>query len=163
MNPVDLIVIFILIGGFIWGFTKGLIYMLFSLIAIIIGVFAGSRLTPVLMPIIFSENSSKFGFVILFVIVFTVFYFVTRKLSSLVENLIEFLELEWLDSLGGGVLGLMQFGIISGILISLLFNIGVLDMTPGSDGIQFAYFVSEASGTVIEFIAGNLGKFTSTS
>lgn len=159
MNPVDLVVIVILVGGFIWGFSKGFIYMIFSLLAIIVGVLAASRITPLLMPILFSENSTKFGFIILFILLFTLIYFIIRKLSTLVENLVEFLELEWLDSLGGGLLGLFQFLIIAGILMNLLYNVGVIQMIPQNDQIQFAYFVSRVSGSVIEYIAGNLDKF----
>ncbi len=159
MNPIDIAIIAVLVGGFIWGFSRGFIYMLFSLLAIIGGVLAASRLTPLLIPIVFKNANPQVAFIVLFVILFTVVYFIIKKLTYLIENLVEFLELEWLDSTLGGVLGLAQFLIICGILLNLAYTVGLMQLVPGYESVRFANFVSDTSKGVINFIAGNLDKF----
>jgi membrane protein required for colicin V production len=156
LNPVDFALIAILIVGFIWGFRKGLVYMVFSLIAIIGGIFAGGKLAPIIVPHIFSEQYGQVGYIVLFIIIFILVYFVIKKLSHLLENVLEFMELEWLDSLLGGVLGLAQLLIIVGIILNIGYNTGVLYLIPGSDQVTIAPIVSETSRVVVDFISGNL-------
>lgn len=155
-NPIDLAVIILLLVGFIWGFSKGFIYMIFSLIAIVGGVFAASKLSPLIVPLIFKANDSRVGFIVIFIVVFTLIYFIVKKLTYLFEDMIEFMELEWLDSLVGGVLGLAQLLIIAGILVNLGQGTGLLQLIPGSESIQFAFFVSDTSTRFIDFLAGNI-------
>lgn len=155
-NPVDLAVVVLLLVGFIWGFSKGLIYMIFSLLAIIGGVFAASKLSPLLVPLLFKTADSRVGFIVIFVLVFTLIYFIVKKLTYLFEDMVEFLELEWLDSLLGGVIGFAQLMIIAGIIISLGQGTGIIKLIPGNENIQFAFFVSDTSTKFIDFLAGNL-------
>lgn len=159
MNPIDIAIIAILAGGFIWGFSRGFIYMLFSLLAIVGGALAASRLAPLAAPLIFKNANPQVAFIVVFVILFTLVYFIIKKLTYLIENLVDFLELQWLDNTLGGVLGLAQFLIICGILINLTSNIGLFQMIPGYENVRFAAFVSDTSKGFIEFIAGNLDKF----
>ena len=155
-NPVDLAVIVLLIVGFIWGFSKGMVYMLFSLIAIVGGVFGAAKLSPLILPVLFKNSDARVGHVVIFVLLFTIIYFVVKKLSYLFEDMIEWLELEWLDSLFGGLLGLAQFLIIVGVIINLGNGTGLIAQIPGHEGIRFAFLVSDTSTKVIDFLAGNL-------
>ena len=124
MNPVDIGIIVILFGGFIWGFTRGFIYMIFSLLAIVAGVLAAGQITPLILPLIFSPEYSKIGYILSFIVLFTVFYVIVKKLCYVVLDMVEFLELEWLDSLLGGVIGFAQFFLIVGVLYMMLQTIG---------------------------------------
>ncbi|OHD57122.1 MAG: hypothetical protein A2Y33_09360 [Spirochaetes bacterium GWF1_51_8] len=158
MNPIDIAVFVILIAGFIWGFSKGFIYMIFSLLAIIAGVFASGKLAPLIMPYIFGDQPSQVGYIVIFIVVFIVIYFIVKKLTYLILDVVEFLELEWLDSLLGGVIGLAQFLIIAGVLVNLAQGTGLLQLIPQDNEIKFAYVVSATSRNVIDFIAGNIGQ-----
>lgn len=155
-NPVDLAVAVLLLVGFIWGFSKGLVYMVFSLLAIIGGVFAASKLSPLLVPLLFRSADSRVGFIVIFIVVFTLIYFIVKKLTYLFEDMVEFLELEWLDSLLGGVIGFAQLMIIAGIVVSLGQGTGIIYLIPGNENIQFAFFVSDTSTRFIDFLAGNM-------
>ena len=146
MNPVDIAVFAILIAGFIWGFSKGFIYMIFSLLAIIAGVFASGKLAPLLMPYLFGAQPSQIGYIVIFIVIFIIIYFIVKKLTYLVLDMVEFLELEWLDSLLGGV------------LVNLAQGTGLLQLVPQDQEIRFAYVVSTTSRSVIDYIAGNLGQ-----
>ncbi len=158
LNPVDFAIAVILFLGFVWGFSKGLMYMLFSLLAIIGGVIAGGKLSPLLTASIFPEKYYQVGYVVLFILLFTVVYFIIRKLSHLIESVVEFLELEWLDSLFGGLLGFAQFLIIAGIILNLSMSTGLFNLIPHSDTVKLGVVVTESSNAVIHFLAGTFNQ-----
>ena len=156
MNPIDLAVIILLLAGFIFGFSKGFVYMIFSLLAIVGGVFAAGKLTPVIQPYLFSSKYTQLGYIVIFIIIFTLIYFIVRKVSYLFEDMIAFLELEWLDSLLGGFIGLFQFLIIIGVLTTLAYSTGFIRMIPQYQDIKFTLLVSDFSQKIISFLMGNL-------
>jgi membrane protein required for colicin V production len=158
MNPIDIAVIVILIVGFIWGFNKGFIYMVFSLLAILLGIFAASKLAPFISQAIFPEKYLQLGNIVLFIIIFTAIYFIIRKISYLFEDMIEFLELEWLDSLLGGIIGFLQFFIIVGVVFTLTKNVGLEHLIPAATEAQIALFVADISQKMIGFIMGNINS-----
>jgi uncharacterized membrane protein required for colicin V production len=158
MNPIDFAVIIILILGFVWGFNKGFVYMVFSLLAIICGAFGAGKLVPLILPLIFSTKYAQMGYIVLFILIFTLIYFIIRKLSYVVEDMIEFLELEWLDSLLGGTIGLVQFLIIFGVIITVLQNTNMINFIPNYQEMRFSFFIADVSQKIIQFIAGNISN-----
>ncbi len=154
MNPIDFAVIILLIAGFIWGFTKGFIYMIFSLLAIVGGLYAGFKLTPLLVPI-FPAQYSQTGYIVVFIVIFIIVYFIIKKITYLFNDMIEFLELEWLDSLLGGIIGLAQFLLIIGIIFTVGNSSGFLAFIPAFHDTKIASAVSYFSSKIIGFIAGN--------
>ncbi len=160
MNPIDFVVIILLLIGFIWGFNKGFIYMIFSLLAILGGIFGASKLAPLLITI-FPAQYNKMGYIILFMLFFIIIYFVIKKLTYLLEDMIEFLELEWLDSLLGGIIGLFQFLIIIGVIINIGNSSGFFQFIPSSHDTKIAFFISDISQRIIGFLAGNLSAISS--
>ena len=158
MNPIDFAVIALLILGFIWGFSKGFIYMIFSLLAIIGGAFSAGKLVPLIVPRLFAQSNYQLGYIILFVLIFTLVYFIIKKITYLLEDMVEFLELEWLDNLLGGFIGLFQLLIIIGVVVNIFSNTGLLKMIPSYQDIRFAFLVSDTSQKIVTFIAGNIGN-----
>jgi uncharacterized membrane protein required for colicin V production len=158
-SPFDVFVAFVLAGGFAWGFVRGFGTMLFSLAAIVAGIFSAAQLAPLVVPKIFGAAASQGWYILFFVVVFTAVYVIIKKLSHLFDNMIEFMELEWLDSLLGGFVGLLQFVIIFGVLISVARSAGVLHFLPETPPVQLAWLVSDTSGRIISFLSGTLGSF----
>jgi uncharacterized membrane protein required for colicin V production len=158
MNPIDFAVIIILILGFVWGFNKGFVYMVFSLLAILCGAFGAGKLVPFILPAIFPAKYTQMGYIVLFILIFTLIYFIIRKLSYLVDDMIAFLELEWLDSLLGGTIGLFQFLIILGVIITVLQNSNMINFIPNYQDLRFSYFIADISQKIIQFIAGNISS-----
>jgi membrane protein required for colicin V production len=158
MNPIDIAVIALLILGFIWGFSKGFIYMIFSLLAILGGAFTAGKVVPLIVPHLFSQANYQLGYIILFVIIFTLVYFIIKKITYLLEDMVEFLELEWLDSLMGGFIGLFQLLIIIGVLVNIVNSMGMFKLLPSYEDIKFAFLISDTSQRIVTFIAGNIGS-----
>lgn len=121
----DLLIVVFLVVGFVYGFSRGLINMLFTLLAIVVGL-AGGILLGKLVVSWLPEGYRQVWFWIVFVVVFTGGYFALKRLSYWLEDMLEFLELEWLDSLLGGLLGLFQFGFLVGLVFILLARIPFL-------------------------------------
>jgi uncharacterized membrane protein required for colicin V production len=155
-NPVDLVVIVILVVGFVWGFSSGFIHMVLSLAAIIVGIFIAGKLTPLIINYFVSEKYGTFGYILIFVLIFILVYFIIKKLTYLIEDMIEFLELEWLDSLLGGCLGLLQFFILMGLFINLLRKMNLIGILPYSEDMTITYIVAENAAKIVAFIAGSL-------
>lgn len=157
-SPIDIIAIIILVFGFIWGFNRGFIYMLFSLLAIVLGVISAGKLVPLLLPKLF-KNNFQIWYIILFIIIFTIVYFIIRKISYLFEDIIEFLELEWLDCLLGGILGTAQFFIILGIIYSILQDFKILSLFNLNQNIKIMPYISLYSKIFVNFLIGNYNLF----
>lgn len=157
MNPIDFAIIILMIAGFAWGFSKGFIYMIFSLLAIIGGLFVSNRLAPLILPI-FPSQYSKIGYIVVFIIIFIIIYVLIKKLTYLLNDMVEFLELEWLDSLIGGVIGLVQFIIIIGVIISVGNSTRFFEFIPALQDSKISYTVSNISMIIINFIAGNFSS-----
>jgi Colicin V production protein. len=156
MNPIDFAIIIVLFVGFVWGFTKGFVSMIFSLLAILAGIFGAGKLVPLILPHLFSAQYGQLGYIVLFVILFTLIYFIIKKITYLIEDMVAFLELEWLDSLLGGIIGLFQIWIIAGVILSITYNTGAIRMLPQWEEIKIGGVVSSVSQNIIHLIAGNL-------
>ncbi len=156
MNPLDILVVALVVLGFIWGFNKGFIYMIFSLLAIIGGAFSAGKLVPLILPRLFPQQYHQLGYIVLFVVIFTLIYFLIKKITYLLEDMVEFLELEWLDSLLGGCLGLFQFLVIVGVVVTIASQTGLIRLIPSYQDMKIALFISDTSQVIVSFIAGNL-------
>lgn len=156
IHPLDLAIAGILIAGFIWGFTRGFVSMFFSLLALVGGVLAASKLVPVILPHLFNEKNAQLGYIILYVILFTLVYFIVKKLTYLFEDMVEFLELEWLDSLLGGGVGLAQFLIIAGVLLSVAQATGLYQLIPNAQESRIAGLLTTSTQQFIVFLSGSL-------
>jgi len=157
MNPIDFVLIILLIAGFAWGFSKGFIYMIFSLLSIIGGIFAASRFAPIIVPI-FPRQYYGIGYIIVFILIFILIYVIIKKLTYLFIDMVEFLELEWLDSLLGGIVGLLQFLIIIGIILSVGNTSRLITFMPVFKDSKITTVILNLSMIIINFIAGNFSS-----
>ena len=119
MRYYDLLIVGLLIVGFVYGFRRGLIAMLFTLLAVVLGLVAGVMVGKAIVGVL-PPSYRQAWFWIIFVLLFTGVYFGVKQFSYWLEDVLEFLELEWLDSLLGGIVGLLQFGLIVGLVFVLV-------------------------------------------
>lgn len=150
MQYYDLLIVAFLVVGFVYGFTRGLITMLFSLLAVIVGLLGGVFVAR-LIASWFPESYRQVWFWIVFVVVFTGGYFGIKRLSYWLEDMLEFLELEWLDAFLGGVLGLLQFGFIVGLVFILFTRIPFLPYEWIRKELPFGVLLGEWTQGVIAF------------
>lgn len=149
LQAIDVVILILLIIGFIWGFGKGFLYMFFSLLGIVFGILAGVKLPP----LIFSLFKVKFeffhlaiGFLIIFLSVYSVFVKISNSLGDILENM----DLTWVDSLMGGIIGTLQLSILTGLVVNLLTHLNI------------AFIIKESKTSLLLPIFNQLFAFLTT-
>ncbi len=119
MRYYDLLIVVFLVIGFVYGFGRGFINMIFTLLAVALGLMLGVALGKLVAGWL-PQAYRQVWFWVVFVAVFTGGYFGVKRFSYWLEDVLEFFELEWLDSLLGGMVGLLQFGFLVGLVFLLV-------------------------------------------
>ena len=119
INWLDITVLVILAVYFITGLLRGFVRQVFSILAIggglIVAVMFFDLLGSLLVEKQFIQNNSianVIGFII--ILIFT--YIIIQLLGWIITKLIGTFQLNWVDRLGGGILGGF-FGIIVGVIL----------------------------------------------
>ncbi len=138
INWLDITVLVILAVFFIIGLLRGFVRQVFSILAIggglIVSVMFFDLLGSLLVEKQFIQNNSianVIGFIL--ILIFT--YIIIQLLGWIITKLIGTLQLNWVDRLGGGILGAF-FGIIVGVILiaGLTFFYGEGDPTFKNSG-----------------------------
>lgn len=120
MNPLDVVVVVILVASVGYGLYRGFIMEVFSLVAVILAFFAANFGHHLLMPSIVehvdSEGLARF---ISYFLMFSGVSFLVMITGLIVRRLMKAVLLGWLDRLAGGALGLVRGTVISLILLAL--------------------------------------------
>ncbi|HEV3251595.1 MAG TPA: CvpA family protein [Puia sp.] len=100
-----LFLVFVIIAVF-RGLRRGLIVAVFSFAACIIGLAAAVKLSAIVAVHLKDaiHVSEKWLPILAFILVFVLVVFVVRRAANLLEKLIDFVWLEWLNKLGGVIL-----------------------------------------------------------
>jgi membrane protein required for colicin V production len=119
INWLDITVLVVLAVFFITGLLRGFVRQVFSILAIggglIVAVMFFDLLGSLLVEKQFIQNNSianVIGFIL--ILIFT--YIIIQLLGWIITKLIGTLQLNWVDRLGGGILGGL-FGIIVGVIL----------------------------------------------
>jgi membrane protein required for colicin V production len=117
---IDILFLIFVLGAIIKGLRKGLIVAVFSLLALIIGLAAAIKLSAVVAMHIQSSGvhvSSKWLPILSFVVVFIVVVLLVRWFEKMLESIIKFALLGWVDKLGGVILyGFVYLAVFSVLL-----------------------------------------------
>ncbi|MGC8765382.1 MAG: CvpA family protein [Brevinematia bacterium] len=151
MQFLDLIIIFLFVLGFIWGFSKGIIYMFFSLLGIASGIFLGIKI-PALIFEFFKFKPVLIYTIISFVIIFSLCYIILINLGSYISELLEDLDIGWIDSFLGGITGILQVAVITGIILILLEKYKLLSFFPDYERSIIPPFLKNTLNELIKFL-----------
>lgn len=130
MNYLDIIIAILLILFAIGGYRNGIIREAFSLVAFAIGIYGAIKLSDIVGKWLGNiiNVSPDWMSVISFIIVFIALAFVITWLGSMVANLIESLNLGFVDKIGGAVFGVAKGFLLVGVCILLLDFFGLKDV-----------------------------------
>ena len=104
---IDILFLIFVLGAIIKGLRQGLIVAVFSLLALILGLAAAIKLSAVVAMHLQNNGvhvSSKWMPILSFVVVFLIVVFIVRWFERLLESIIKFALLGWIDKLGGVIL-----------------------------------------------------------
>lgn len=125
MNYFDIIIIIPLLWGAFKGFKKGLIIEAASLIALLLGVWGGVKFSSISANFLgeMFNISEKLMPLISFSVTFIVIVIAVFLLAKLLERFIKMVALGAINKIGGAAFGVLKFGLIISVLLSLINNI----------------------------------------
>lgn len=117
MTKIDLFVAILLAIFFILGFRKGIITEIILFIGFFIAIVGSMSLTTFIISKLNLKPGNELGPYISYFIVFISIFIVVLLLGKMIEKLLKIVHLNFINRLGGGLLGMLK--II--FLISLIF------------------------------------------
>jgi membrane protein required for colicin V production len=122
MNNLDYVILAIIVLGALYGLGRGAIRMTASILALVIGIVAASIWYKPLGTL-FEQHfaigpiaASVLAYVLIFLASATVIEMIGRRMVSLLQ----IINLNWIDRLGGALLGAALAAIFAGIDVALL-------------------------------------------
>ena len=121
MNILDAIILICLIPAIFQGIRKGFISQAISIISLIVGIWASARFADIV-----SEWASKYITaseqvlnIVAFAIILIVVFIVLGLIGRLLESILKFVLLGWLNKLAGVVFSLLKAVLILGLIITV--------------------------------------------
>jgi membrane protein required for colicin V production len=114
-NPIDIFILATILITFIMGFWKGFIRSLTALAGLAVGVWAATKYYPLVQSqlIKLSALNPQIAMIISMVLVFIIAQVVFVLLRRVLEAILDFTRLGWLDRIMGAVMGVATGFIIS--------------------------------------------------
>ena len=118
MNLIDIIILVVLVPIVIGGISKGLISQAILLITLLIGSYLAYHLTANTGPELAGAigTSVSVANIIVFVVSLLAIWAILAILGSMLKKILEFVMLEWVDKLLGGVFALGTALLVCGLL-----------------------------------------------
>ncbi|MBN1326956.1 MAG: CvpA family protein [Candidatus Cloacimonetes bacterium] len=122
MNILDIILGVILLFFFINGLRKGFVASFIHLLGLILAVILVAKTGQIVKEGLITQFglNETFALIIAYVLIFLIIMIVTRIAVKLVQRIVEFLNLMWLNRLLGGVFSCLCGVVIIAIIILLL-------------------------------------------
>ncbi len=119
MNILDIIILICFVPAIIQGLRKGFISQVVAIISIIAGVWLSSRFASAASAWIaqYIQGSEQVLKLVSFALIFIAVILVLTLLGKLLEGIIQFVMLGWLNRLLGLVFALLKVGLIVGLFI----------------------------------------------
>ena len=121
MNPIDLLILVLVVGGGFLGWVNGVVKWLFTFLGLIVGVVVASRLYKTFdwaIPLVDSDGLRQF---IVFALILTAIVVGGWMLGRAVKMTLSILMLGWVDRGAGMALGL-AVGLLAGSAVALAVN-----------------------------------------
>jgi membrane protein required for colicin V production len=127
--------------GFYLGYQRGLIKTVFDTLSLLIGVLAALKLSPWMMNMLqslFNLNKALtliFGIALTFLLVMIIIRFIGRKL----EDLLEVVNINFVNKFTGGALQALFFAIILSYAVSFMGTLNVLKEETKTSSATYPY------------------------
>ena len=121
MNPIDLLILVLVVGGGFLGWVNGVVKWLFTFLGLMVGVVLASRLYKTLdwaIPMVDSDGMRQF---VIFILIVGAASVGAWMLGRAVKTMLSILMLGWVDRGAGMVIGLVV-GLLAASAIALAVN-----------------------------------------
>jgi membrane protein required for colicin V production len=116
MNWLDIVIIVIIIIPTLLGLKNGLVKAIFSIVGIIVGIVLAGQYSDELAKLISDAAWSRFA---AYIIILVAVWVAATLAAGLVKNLLKAVMLNWVNRLGGAVLGFIMGAFFCGAILSL--------------------------------------------
>jgi membrane protein required for colicin V production len=119
MNILDAIILICLIPALVQGLRKGFISQAISIVSLVVGIWASARFANIVTAWVsqYITASEQILKVIAFVLILVAVFFALGLLGKLLESILNFAFLGWVNKLLGVVFSLMKAFLILGLVI----------------------------------------------
>ncbi len=156
MNPLDIIIIIILLYCVIRGLFRGLIKELTAIIALFIGFNAAYNYYPFLSKqLAVWAPSFQYLKITSFLIIFFAVLIIVNIIGIIVKYIINFAFLGWIDKILGVVFGVLKAGLIVVILAAVITSFIPKGSVFVSESLIFPY-LSQTSNQLVRLIPDNM-------
>jgi len=123
MNIIDAIILICLIPAIFQGFRKGFISQAISIVSIILGIWASARFADMVTDWVaqYITASEQILKIVAFAIILIAVFFALGLLGKLLEKILDFVLLGWVNKLLGTIFSLLKAFLILG-LVALTLN-----------------------------------------
>ena len=121
MNPIDLLILVLVVGGGFLGWVNGVVKWLFTFLGFIVGVFVASRLYETLdwaIPLVDSDGVRRF---VIFILIIGAASVGGWMLGRAIKMTLSILMLGWVDRGAGMAIGLLV-GLLAASAVALAVN-----------------------------------------
>ena len=121
MNIIDAIILICLIPALIQGLRKGFISQAISIVSLVTGIWASARFADIVTEWIsqYMSASEQILKIVAFVLILIVVFIALGLVGRLLESILKFAFLGWVNKLLGVVFSLMKAFLILGLVIIL--------------------------------------------
>jgi membrane protein required for colicin V production len=139
----DVIVAIVVSLGFYLGYTRGLIKTVFDSLSLLIGILAALKLSPIVINIIQSlvKTSPAIIFLVGVVITFIGVMIIIRFIGKKLEDMLEAINLNFVNKIAGGVLQAIFFAYILSLSVWLINSLNVFK--PETKAVSITYSLLE--------------------
>ena len=116
----DIVFLVPLIWGAYNGFKKGLIAQVIGIISLLAGVWVGINCKELVTPFIIEKVQEKYLSISCFLVLFFLVIIFGTMISKILEKFANFIQLKWINKLGGLVLGIIKISTFLVIAVSIL-------------------------------------------
>lgn len=119
MNILDIILLICFIPAIIQGLRKGFIAQALSIVSLIVGIWASARFTEIVIGWIseYITASEQILKVVAFALILVAVFIILGLIGKVLESIIKFAMLGWVNRLLGVVFALLKTGLIVGLAI----------------------------------------------
>ena len=161
MNIIDAIILICLIPAIFQGFRKGFISQAISIVSIIAGIWASARFADIVTEWIaqYITASEQILKIVAFAIILTAVFFLLGLLGRLLESVLNFVLLGWVNKLLGVAFSLIKAFLILGLIALSINSLCItFELTP-SEAFQTSTLypvISDMADNVFPFIKNML-------
>ena len=125
MSKIDIILLIPILWGAYKGFTKGLITEIASLLALLLGVYGTFKLSSYATPYVqkFLKISESWVSVVAFALVFVAIVLLVFLLGKILDWLVSFIALGFVNKIGGIAFGILKFVFIMSLVLTFIIPI----------------------------------------